>query len=133
MLASRYAKMVLQDPDKLAAYAAKAVNGATPYILAMTDYLKPPFVQEIDTTGYHGNPGDKISVIAGDDFELTGVVVKISDSDGIVIEQGVCVLNTMNGNQDYTATTSVPDPEGFTITATATDTPGHTAELSVTL
>lgn len=132
-LASRYAKTVLQDPDKLAAYTAKSRDGLTPYILALTDYLKPPFVDQIDASGYQGNPGDKIGVTAIDDFELTAVTVKIVDAAGALIEQGPCVFNLITGNYDFTATVAVPDLAGVTIIAKATDTPGHSAELAITL
>ncbi len=39
LLASRYAKNILQDPDMLAAYTAKLRDGLSPYILALTDWL----------------------------------------------------------------------------------------------
>jgi len=134
MLASRYAKNILQDPDMLAAYTAKCHEGITPYVLALTDYLKPPFIKQIITTGYAGNPGDKISVEAGDDFALVQVMVKIFDPSGTdLIEQGICTLNQITGQYDFTATAAVGTLTGVTITAVATDTPGHTASLSVTL
>ena len=133
MLASRYAKDVLQDPDMLAAYMAKSRDGLSPYILAVTDYLKPPFVDQVDASGYLGNPGDPIIVVAGDDFQLAGVTVKITDADGIMIEQGACVPNLTAGNYVLTSTVAVSNVAGTTITAKATDTPGHTAGLSVTL
>ena len=133
LLASRYAKNILQDPDMLAAYTAKSRDGLSPYILAVTDYLRPPFVDQIDASGYHGNPGDRISVVAGDDFQLAGVTLHITDADGFTIEEGACVVNMATGNYEFTATVAVSDVAGATITAKATDTPGHTAELSVTL
>ena len=132
-LAARYAKNILQDPDMLAAYTARSRPGLSPYILAVTDYLKPPFVDSIDASGYRGNPGDKIGVTAGDDFELSSVGVKIADADGIVIEQGVCSFDLITGNYIYTATVAVSDVAGVTIVAKATDVPGHMANLSVTL
>ncbi|MCK9421471.1 MAG: hypothetical protein M0Q38_02630 [Bacteroidales bacterium] len=108
-LASRYAKTVLQDPDKLVAYTAKSHDGLSPYILALTDYLRPPFVDQIDTSGYHGNPGDKIGVTAIDDFGLTEVTVRIADLSGALIEEGPCAFNLITGNYDFTAAVPVPD------------------------
>ncbi len=133
LLASRYAKNILQDPDMLAAYMARSHDGLSPYILAVTDWLNPPFVDQVDASGYHGNPGDRIGVVAGDDFELTAVTLKIVDADGALLEEGPCVFNLITGNHDFTATVEVSTLAGATIIAKATDTPGHTAELSVTL
>jgi hypothetical protein len=133
MLASRYAKNVLQNPDILAAYTAKSRPGLTPYILAVTDYLKPPFIDQLDTSAYSGNPGDKISVTAGDDFEVASVFVKILTPAGVLIEQGARAFNLVTGNYDFTVTVQVPDLTGVTITARATDMPGHSDQMTVTL
>ncbi|NCA77071.1 MAG: hypothetical protein EOM90_12130 [Alphaproteobacteria bacterium] len=132
-LATRYAKNILQDPDMLTAYTARSRDGLTPYILAVTDYLKPPFVDSIDTSGYHGAPGDKIRVSAGDDFAVVEVLVQVVGVTGVVIEQGTCTLNQITGSYDFTATATVTDLSGITIIATARDIPGHTDNLSVTL
>ena len=131
--ASKYAKNVLQNPDLLAAYTARERNGLTAYILAVTDYLKPPYIDEVDVSGYLGNPGDKIGVVAGDDFGLSSVTVTITGAGGILIEEGECVMHPITGNYHFTSTVQVPDLTGVTITAKATDMPGHTDQLSVTL
>ena len=132
-MASHYATNILQDPDLLAAYTARSHDGLSPYILAVTDWLNPPFVDQVDASGYNGNPGDRISVVAGDDFQLAGVTLHIVDADGFTIEEGACVVNMATGNYEFTATVAVPDLVGVTLLAKATDTPGHTAELSITL
>jgi len=102
--ASRYAKNALQNPDLLAAYTAKSRNGLTPYVLAVTDYLKPPYVDQVDASGYQGAPGDKIIVTADDDFEVASVIVQLISPAGVLIEQGECVFNLVTGNFDFTAT-----------------------------
>jgi hypothetical protein len=131
--ASRYAKTAMEDAERRAAYAAKARDGMSAYTMAMTDYLKPPSVDLIDASRYQGNPGEKIAVSAYDNFELTGVTLKITDATGTLIEEGPCEFNLTTGNYDFTATVAVPDLAGVILTATATDTPGHTAALSFTL
>ncbi len=132
-LATRYAKNILQDPDMLMAYSARSRDGLTPYILAVTDYLKPPFVDTINTSGYHGSPGDKICVAAGDDFAVVEVLLQIVGLNGVVIEQGTCTLNQITGSYDFTATATVNELTGITVIAIARDIPGHTANHSVTL
>jgi hypothetical protein len=132
-LGSHYAGNILKDPEMLAAYRAKARRGQTPYNMALRDFLRPPFVSKIDASDYHGNPGEKISVAAADDFGLSEVTVQIVDTDGVTIEQGACVFSLPTGNYDYTATVPVPDPAGVTILSKARDIPGHVAKLAITL
>jgi len=84
-------------------------------------------------SGYRSIAGDPIIVLAGEDFQLAGVTVKITDADGILVEQGACMPNLTAGTYVFTSTVAVSNVAGTTITAKATDTPGHTAELSVTL
>ena len=131
--ASQYATQSLLDPDKLAAYTAKSRDGLAPYVVALTDYLHPPYVDEVEISGYRGNPGDKICVSAYDDFMITGVGVQIFDPAGNMLEEGDCVFNLSSGMYDFTVTVAVQKLRGVTITATARDLPGHTGKLSVTL
>ncbi len=133
LLAVAYAKLVMQDPSLLAAYAARARKGMGPYRLAVTDYLNPPFVTKIDASHYHGNAGETIRVTAGDNFTLASVEVKIVAADGSTIEEGVCTFSLPSGNYAYVTTVGAPATAGVTINATALDLPGHTAELSITL
>ena len=132
-LASRYAKNVLLNPDMNALYATRAVNGMTPYLVAMTDHLRPPYVSEINTCDYTGNPGDKIHVAADDDFAVTEVTVSIFDAQGIEIEKGTCVQDSITSYYDYTATVSVANLTGVEIIAKARDYPGHVGDHFVTL
>jgi hypothetical protein len=132
--AANYAKNVLADTAMQEAYdQAGEKKGVTAYVAAMTDFLVPPRISGIDTRAYHGVAGDQIAVSAGDDFRLTGVKVTIADPAGTLIEQGDCTLNPLTSQYDYTATVAVNELPGVTITAIATDTPGHTAELTVVL
>ena len=75
-LATIWAKKILGDAGMLEAYAARAANGKTPYVVALTDYLKPPRISEIIVTGYNGHAGDVIKVAAFDDFMVKEVRVK---------------------------------------------------------
>src|ERR1017187_8932993 len=50
-----YAKNVLNDPALLELYAAKAAKGLSLYRLALYDYLRLPYIQKGDASGYNGN------------------------------------------------------------------------------
>ena len=132
-VACRWAKLALQDPDTLAAYQAQASGMKTPFVLAVTNYLRPPEVRSIVAMGYSGAAGGKICVEAFDDFRVTGVTVKITDASGTVIEQGPCQEDLAADCWVYTATVSVTSTAGATITAEASDFPGHTGLLAITL
>jgi len=133
-LAAVYAHNAMKDPALSAMYAAKSGSkGFAPYRLAVFDYLRPPYIHQVDASGYHGNTGEKITVTAGDDFQLSSVTVKISHPDGSLIEEGACVLNMPASNYEYTATVQVAALTGVVILARAIDTPGNLTELSVTL
>ncbi|HNY01125.1 MAG TPA: hypothetical protein PKG48_00990 [Bacteroidales bacterium] len=132
-LAARWAKEAMQDPDKFALYSAKASGMMTPYVVAMSDYLKPPVVHRIDPEDYQGSAGDRILVIASDYTRITGLTLKISDAAGNVIEEGPCEEASNLDHWAYTATQDVSSLSGLVISATATDVPGHTGTLSKTL
>ena len=129
--AARYAKQILEDPDMLTAYMAKAsVNGQTPYIIAMTDYLRHPWIEEINVESFNGNAGDKIRVMAGDDFRVTGVTVKIYAPGGSELESGPCVLDTLGIWWEYPVAGEITIEPGLEILAIAYDVPGHTGDSS---
>ncbi|MFZ4522784.1 MAG: hypothetical protein ACOYNC_13830 [Bacteroidales bacterium] len=132
-LASQYARTILLIPEMKALYAAKAVNGSSAYVVAMTDWLNPPAVHEIDTLDYKGNPGDKIHVVALDNFALKEVRVSVFDSKGSEIEKGFCDQDPMTSRFDYIATVRVDNLKGVKIIAHAVDFPNHIGELSKTL
>lgn len=132
-MAADWAKNALQDPDTLAAYAARAEGMRTPYVLAVTNYLKAPKVRSIDTSGYTGAVGSQIRVKAWDSFEVRSVAVKITDAAGAVIEEGACEQHPEDRDWAYTATTEVAELTGVVVSAVVRNRPNHTASLSVTL
>lgn len=131
--AARYAVNVLKDPDMLERYAAKADAKRSPYVIAVTDFFKPPVVTSVDTDGYTGKTGSVIRVRAFDDFELKEVTVAIAGPDGAAVEKGTCAQDPVSGLYDYTCTKTIASLAGVTVTAVARDYPNHTGELSVTL
>lgn len=131
--AAQYAKNILLNPEMHAAYSAKAADGRSAYVTAMTDYLRGPSVDEINTEDYLGNPGDLVRVKAIDDFMVTEVAVMLTDANDEVIEAGACEFDPDGGWWKYPATVQVTTLTGTKITAVARDYPGNKAELSITL
>ena len=98
-------------------------------------------MDEVDLSAYTGQVGDKIAIRAHDDFDVTGVSVAISDTDGHALESGAAVETPPNPNNVvghaagrwlYTATTVVPTGTSVRIEVTATDRPGHKAVKTAT-
>ena len=100
------------------------------FAFVMGDFLKPPVVEAIDATGYHGVVGDLIKVSARDDFEVASVSIVIRDAADAVLEQGPAAL--VGGQLTYATTVAVPAGDTVTIEAVATDRPGHTGGKRVT-
>lgn len=131
--ATLWAKHILTDPEMLAAYTAKATGGKNPYVVAVTDYLKPPRISEISVVDYKGHAGDVVRVAAFDDFMVKEVRLQIRDAAGNLLEEGSCQQDSFGMFWIYTATTEVPGLAGVEITAIATDNPRHTGEGTLIL
>jgi hypothetical protein len=132
-MASRWAKDALQNPATLAEYTAMASGMKSPYVMAVTNYLCPPKINGINVSRYAGEEGNKIEVLATDDFKLKCVTVKITDATGTLIEEGPCQENLSSDCWEYTVTVTVTSLTGVVVCAAATDIPDHTTSLVVTL
>jgi hypothetical protein len=108
----RFRKAVLygKATQGLPEYQALAASrGVSAYVVAVTDYLKPPEIQGIDVTAYSGAPGEMILVAAVDDVTVQTVVVQLSDKSGAVFEQGKATASSKDPHLwIYTATTKAP-------------------------
>ena len=125
-----YAKSVLGDPEKRDAYKHAAKQGQSAYNVALADFLKAPHIEEIDVSGYNGQPGSRIRVRAVDDFKVAEVSVVIQDADGKELEHGKAEC-TVNG-LDWIYTTTVLNDHltDDKIIVRVSDTPGHLVESS---
>ena len=127
--ATVYAKQVMSDPERKTPYdlAAHERKTLTQNVI-IADFLTAPLVDQIDLNDYSGRAGDTIRIRASDDFEVAGVTVSISGSEGQPIEHGAAVLSSMKwGRWLYTTTTSVAAGTQVRVEATATDKPGNRA------
>lgn len=127
-----FAKTMLLDPAIRADYQnrAKLAGLASAYSAAVTDYLKAPKINSIDTDYYKGAVGDVIWIIALDDFKLQSMTVTLQRADGSVIESGLAILE--EGRWKYVVTQANAEA-GIKVIAVATDRPGKEARLEKVL
>jgi hypothetical protein len=97
------------------------------------DFMSPPVVKSISTNAYTGIAGSTITIRAVDDFRVTGVQVEIFAASGTLLEKGNAVLQTNGLDWIYTTTQSNAALTGSKINVIATDVPGNTGTLAVTL
>ncbi|CAN5570874.1 hypothetical protein BH10BAC4_BH10BAC4_23360 [soil metagenome] len=125
--ASRYAKGQVDKPEKKAMYETGITSKKkSAFLVALSDSLIAPEVNEIKTAAYNGAVGDIIKIDATDDFKVMRVAVVISDSNGAELEQGDAVqdadyLETWR----YTALVANPTVLGSSISVTAFDFAGN--------
>ena len=132
-LAAVYAKRAKEDPALWEMYTQRSRKGLPTFRVAANDFLQLPFLRNIDTSGYFGNPGDSIRATAGDKIGLTEVKARLQAPDGTLVEEGPCVLDLPTGIYAYVATIMVADITGITVIITVRDIPGNVVRKSVTL
>jgi hypothetical protein len=131
--AAAYAKGAMQDTQAHTAYGARAKElHSSPMAVAVKDWLSEPVVTAIDLSNYNKHVGDTISIVAQDDFEVTGVTVAIEDSAHTAVESGAAVFDAASGSWKYTTTVDASAKPSVTVTATASDRPGNTGTLTAT-
>ncbi|RYU82147.1 hypothetical protein [Hymenobacter persicinus] len=132
--ANCYARAQAANPATQARFAGRPhkPHGGL-HTMLVADFLCPPTVQALDLTGYSGEPGQLLYVTATDNYGVAGVHVSLTDATGRAVEEGPAAPGPDVTQWCYCTTTRVPVLSGLRITATATDYPGHTGHLEVTL
>jgi hypothetical protein len=135
MLATKYATAVMKGTDQgiRDAYTAVLKPRQNLFSRAAADFMSPPVVKTIDTKLYNGVVGSTITIRATDDFRVTGVLVEIFAASGTLLEKGNAIQLTNGVDWIYTTTQVNPALTGSKISALATDVPGNSGTLSVTL
>ncbi len=130
--ATEYSKQALADPALKAVYAAAAARLNKPLNSVMiADFLNAPTVEQVDASGYRGQVGDEIVVVAGDDFGVAAVELEIIAEGGEVVESGPAVESPAGGGRWlYEASTTIQTAR-VQIRVTAVDRPGHRAVQTV--
>jgi hypothetical protein len=134
-LAAKYATSVMEGTDQgiKDAYTARLNPRQNLFSRAVADFMSPPVVKTIGTSAYTGVIGSTITIRAVDDFRVTGVLVEIFAASGTLLEKGNAMQLTNGVDWIYTATLANATLTGSKINAIATDVPGNTGTLSVTL
>ena len=124
-LAAVYGHTALADPVTGAVYRARTkAKGQPVFSVAVADFFKQPVVDEIDLAACTGKPNETIKIRASDDFEVVGVGVRILDTAGATLEQGLATQGS-DFVWTYASTTTLPAGQQVSIEVTATDRPGH--------
>lgn len=119
-----YARNATQTMPIYAELAAKTAM-KTAYNLAVSDWFHPPEIVEVDLTGWMGQAGQVIRVLAMDDVQVKQVRVAITDEDGAVLEEGPAMAG-LYGWWIYRTTVSASGHAR--VCAAAEDLPGHVTE-----
>jgi hypothetical protein len=133
--AAKWAKLQMLKPDVKALYST-GINGkkTSAFLVAVSDYVTPPKVSDIDVRQYKGAVGDKITAKAVDDFAVTLVLFTITDATGKLLESGQAKQDADKGfTWNYAATVANPTLPGTKINVTAIDRPGNEGSMDTTL
>ena len=121
--AAAFGRSVAADPALRALYAPGPGAEGNSYLAALTDALRAPVIDALETTAFRGAIGDPIVIRARDDHAVTTVRVVVKDAAGVVLEQGPA--SAADGAWRYAMTRSVATGSTVTVEATATDRPGN--------
>jgi hypothetical protein len=120
-----YAKTAIAEPLKKEAYEEVARDGQSAYNVAIADFFNAPDIDEIDVSGYTGQPGQRIRIKVLEDFEVVGVSVTIHNNDGSLLEEGDAAQGVDNSEWIYTTSAVNANLAGDKITVIARDTPAN--------
>lgn len=128
-----YAKTVMADEAAKALYQAKLKGNQSVFNLALADFCKPPKITKHNTAHYSGQPGDKISIRAIDDFKVEWVKLQIKDSSDAIIEEGPAILSANGADWIYTASAANATLAGTRLIMSVGDLPGNVTTEEVVM
>ena len=129
--AAAFGRNVMADPTLRALYAGTPPNEGKCYLAAMTDALRAPVIDALETAAFRGAIGDPIVIRARDDHAVTAVSVAVKAAAGNVLEEGRA--SAADGAWRYVATRSVSAGSTVIVEATATDRPGNATAFTRTV
>ena len=129
-----FAKRQIADPVAKALYQPGPDSKFTSaYAAALADYLKRPFIDNVDVSGYKGKVGNAIIVKASDVARTLTVVVSVLDTSGNVIEQGEALPAILMPVFVFRASKRNDLIKGCTVRIRVKDRPGNSVEREIML
>src|SRR5262245_59912495 len=124
--AAAYAKVAFANSATRAVYTPKAKEKRLPvFALMVADFFRPPIIDEVDLSAYTGQTGQVIRVRATDDFEVTGVSVRMKEPETDEEIDGGNAVKAPDGAWVFTTQSTIPHNHPFVIEVTASDRPGN--------
>lgn len=126
-LATEFAKGALSDPASRARYEkAAAGTNLSAQNVAVSDFMHPPVVEEVDLNRYTGRAGEFIRIQANEGrIGAAEVLVTILGPENTPLETGAASLELDGVTWWYVARIDVPPAQALWITVTAIDGPGR--------
>lgn len=133
MLASKFAKSVLHDPQARARYDRAALEtGHSAQNLAVSDFMRSPALAEIDLSQYRGHTGEFIKVTALEGHVgAAEVKVTIKNDADQKLEEGLAAVETDGVSWWYSGKLDLPPNHTLWITVTARDQPGNSVSKTL--
>jgi hypothetical protein len=133
--AIQFAKVQMSIPEIKEEYkkSAKEKGMYSAYNLAVADYFHAPEIGDLIFKDYHGEVGDKIEIIAFDDFKVEHVEIEIYHNDGSLVEKGLASKNGSDFEWEYAATVANTEYAGDKIVVKAFDYPGNETDKEFVL
>lgn len=123
--AAAYARSVDADPALKETYEVLARARKLPWTaLCIQDYMRPPEILLVDLSGYTGQIGQTIRIVATDAVRVETVRVTIATADDRLVEEGHATREA-GDVWLYTTTASAPAGQTLKVTAAAADRPGN--------
>ncbi|HLT74171.1 MAG TPA: hypothetical protein VKZ68_03770 [Ohtaekwangia sp.] len=133
-IATRYAKRCMLIPELKSEYSMIGqLREITAFVAAVTDYLKPIVIQDVQSATYNGEAGFPITIMVNDVHKVKTISVTITDQNNNVVESGEASIMQDSPGYSYVTQEDIGDVFGYTIKVEATDRPGNSVTHQLTL
>jgi len=131
--AIQWVKLILAEPGMKELYSKEAHGFTNANSIAMKDFLVPPVIGKVVTTGYSGRVGYRIRIHCVNVVPVKSVIVTIEGEGNSIIESGNAVILKSGSDWQYVTTRPNPDFKGSLLRILVTDIPDNKVEYTRTL